>query len=440
MKLSTILRYQFGSRKAIEEVAQSKAAIWVGIILVVITTIPRNYDQTWISEEPFNWIFGPLLFSLFSGTWIYLMAYRPGTRWGIRKLGMKFEPRAEDWSCFMGLFWMTAPIAWLYAIPVEYWLGAEDAARANITLLSVVSLWRVALMARVLQVLTERSYLKTLTFVLFAASIEVLFVILIAALSGNSPSGIAEGMGGMRNSPAETITSRMLSFIFEKAIWVFLATLLPVLKWAWRGTARPLPKREGSLMDAPRAGLAAIAAIWIAVALPQQAKVARNAEIDRLVEQEDYVGAVALMSNYSPDQLAPSRQLPPKAYELSIFEELPPMLAAMNEQTPAWLQEHLLMSLGIMHSHLEQAIHSHDMILTYFRDDLRPETHVRMFEGIRKTDAGQAWLESNSGYLQWCADHANLRTQYASDSQSGADWVQLRAYIEDHFQIQPAEE
>ena len=47
---------------------------------------------------------------------------------------------------------MTAPLAWLYAIPYERFLSPLDAVRANLITLGFVSVWRVALMIRVLVV------------------------------------------------------------------------------------------------------------------------------------------------------------------------------------------------------------------------------------------------------------------------------------------------
>ena len=95
----------------------------------------------------------------------------------------------------MGLFWMTAPIAWLYAIPVERFFGSYSAAVANITLLGVVSLWRVLLMSRVIQVVTGRSYFRATLRVVMAASFEVLAVFFLGPISFSSR--ILAGMGGL---------------------------------------------------------------------------------------------------------------------------------------------------------------------------------------------------------------------------------------------------
>ena len=70
MKAGIWIRYLFGQADAIRQVVASGAALWTGIALVLLTAIPRNYDQTLLSENPLLWIFGPLLFSLVSGSFL----------------------------------------------------------------------------------------------------------------------------------------------------------------------------------------------------------------------------------------------------------------------------------------------------------------------------------------------------------------------------------
>src|ERR1043165_4382832 len=119
MRATEWVKYLFGQRHAIEELAKWRGGIWTGAILVLLTGFARNYDQTFITENPVLWLFGPLLFSFVSGWWLYVVLYGLFAR---RRMagedGVK-PPFWSGWQSFMGLFWMTAPIAWLYAIPVE---------------------------------------------------------------------------------------------------------------------------------------------------------------------------------------------------------------------------------------------------------------------------------------------------------------------------------
>ena len=48
-------RYLLGQREAIQCVATSGGAFWTGMILVILTAIPRNYDQSSVFHEPLRW-------------------------------------------------------------------------------------------------------------------------------------------------------------------------------------------------------------------------------------------------------------------------------------------------------------------------------------------------------------------------------------------------
>lgn len=116
MTLGTIARFQFGNAAAIRAVAENRNALWVGVVLVLLTAIARNYDQLYFSDTP-RWLFGPLLFSIVSGSLLFLVVYSCFVR---RHIGNRKEVRTlAQWRSFMTLFWMTAPVAWIYAIPTE---------------------------------------------------------------------------------------------------------------------------------------------------------------------------------------------------------------------------------------------------------------------------------------------------------------------------------
>src|SRR5690606_14846322 len=117
-------------------------------------------------------LLGPLVFSFFSGTVLSLVYSR-----SIRPRVSDPMSIGRDYLSFMALFWMTAPIAWLYAIPAERLLEPMAAARLNLAFLAVVSVWRVLLITRVLSVLTGGSMWPIGVRVLLVALIEVLAVI-----------------------------------------------------------------------------------------------------------------------------------------------------------------------------------------------------------------------------------------------------------------------
>src|SRR5580765_2502403 len=95
--LRIVAQFQFGQRAAIEALARNRASIWIGILLVLMTAIARNYDQTYFLESPF-WLIGPLLFSICSGSFLFLVLYT----WFIRRHIETTErmPSATQWRSF----------------------------------------------------------------------------------------------------------------------------------------------------------------------------------------------------------------------------------------------------------------------------------------------------------------------------------------------------
>ena len=149
------------------------------------------------------------------------------------------------WLSFMGLFWMTAPVAWIYAIPVERFVDSISAAWANVALLSLVSLWRVLLMTRVIQVTTKAPFFIALVWVLFAACIEVLVVFFFG---GGFSRALIAGMGGMRNSPEEEVILGAMGTEFGSAFWLAPVTFLLALFWRPKRLLVPLPRPRPEAM------------------------------------------------------------------------------------------------------------------------------------------------------------------------------------------------
>ena len=118
MTAKDLLYYQFGNAEAIRRVAGNRYLVAVGAALVLITSVPRNYDQTYIGEVPW-WPVIPLLFSFVSGSFLFWVLNR-----GFIK-DAEGEPARSKYWMFLGLFWMTAPVAWLYGIPVERFMDGR---------------------------------------------------------------------------------------------------------------------------------------------------------------------------------------------------------------------------------------------------------------------------------------------------------------------------
>ena len=91
---------------------------------------------------------------------------------------------------FLGLYWMTAPLAWLYGIPYERFLNEVNAAQANVWTLELVSVWRVLLISRVVAVLTPSSIFSAFTKV----AVPALAIVFVAISYARMP--LIDFMGG----------------------------------------------------------------------------------------------------------------------------------------------------------------------------------------------------------------------------------------------------
>lgn len=192
------IAFLFGSQDAARKLARWRWTLLLGVVLVASAGIARRYDV----EDGLNgigWFLGPLLVSLFSASLIYCMSVLP-----FLDFSKRIDERpGRSFLIFLGLFWLTAPCAWLYALPVEKWTDtALAAAQINVALLAVVASWRVWIMARACQAVTGHSGLRCLLAVLWPAALELAAVSFIASFMNQSLAG---AMGGVREVPPEDV-------------------------------------------------------------------------------------------------------------------------------------------------------------------------------------------------------------------------------------------
>ena len=345
MNLRTLLGFLVGRADAIRNVASSKAAFWTGMALVLLTAFPRNYDQTYIPEKPVLWFLGPLLFSLVSGTWLFLISYGLCARWKMDYADGKKPPLWSAWRGFMGAFWMTAPIAWIYAIPVERFWDSLTATKANLWLLGIVSLWRVLLMARVFQVVCQAPAFRCLLWVLLAAGVEVVFLGL-----SNFSDRIMRSMGGMRNSPEEALLLNALGRVSDLALVGIPVVIVTLAVWRWGGTVQSWPSLTRDRI--PWAVLLVALLGWSAACIPVQHELSLNYAVEQHIAQREMRAAIDFLNRHEPDDFAPARPLPPKLYETTVFEELFPLAGALTADDKAWVRQHIGAGLPVATGHL----------------------------------------------------------------------------------------
>ena len=201
MGIGTLLGYLIGSRSAILTLAGHPHSWLLGLVFVLSAGFAREYDGEDLLHEPW-YLAVPLGASLVSSFLLFCVLYIPS---GLT--GASGPPFVAAYRTFLGLFWMTAPLAWLYAVPYERLLDPVSAAYANVFTLALVSAWRVALMVRVGVVLFGLSpwaaLFRVLAFSDSAALVAINFL----------PFSIIEIMGGVRVSEADSVVRSAAQFV-----------------------------------------------------------------------------------------------------------------------------------------------------------------------------------------------------------------------------------
>ncbi len=336
MNALTLLRYLFGHAGAIRRVASSKMAAPVGILLVFSAAVARNYDQEWFGGPP-TWLMPPLVVSFISGMWLLLFVCRA---WAEKPL--EESPHAGGFwgiTCsFFGLFWMTAPIAWLYAIPLERYYDPLTAARGNVWLLAVVSVWRVMLMSRVVSVISGWSFARCFGLVLLPASLEAVVFSMVGDSFGQR---LMKSMGGLRNSPAEDAMFAAYNVAVNIALCALLAAL--VIRGLFAIWKKPPPSTWTPEDLKPYSGpwifLALVAGLWTWACVVPQREMKLTHEATQLAKKEDWPGLVAFLSKHRREDFAPAVTLPPSPWGVGIGKQVPQAFRHVTPESPAWVQE-----------------------------------------------------------------------------------------------------
>ncbi|MGA2435561.1 MAG: hypothetical protein ABSG25_09780 [Bryobacteraceae bacterium] len=185
LRFTTVLRFLVGQKAAIEEIAADRGALWAGFAFCLSTAFARHYDGKCLVREPW-FLLAPAGAALLTSSVLFAAMY----------LVIAIKSRriqrgyGQAYLSFLGLYLMTAPLAWLYGIPYERFLNEVDAVQARIWVLGLVTIWRVVLMSRVFSVLIPCSFfsafskLGTFALALFYTALMFARVPLISIMGG----------------------------------------------------------------------------------------------------------------------------------------------------------------------------------------------------------------------------------------------------------------
>jgi len=339
MTAATIARYLIGDRAAILAVAASRRAWLVGMLLVLGAGLAREYDHEDLVHEPWHALL-PLAASLVTATILYLLLRlvswrRSGSGWPAHG-----GPRA-----FLGLYWATAPLAWLYALPVERVLSVGDAVAANLWLLAIVSAWRVLLMTRVVQVVWRCHWIEAFHVVgCFAWGVA-------AAVLSLTPLPLLSIMGGIELGPGEAILAGttfivMLLSWLSAPWWLGAIAVILLLRRRPGGAWTPDPAFAADSLEvepsAWRLGAALVGTGCVLLPFTQPEQWRRHAA-ETALRAGDVRGAIATLARHDRGDYPPHWDPPPRPgyrERLPGLVDLVTAIAAVDP--PAWVREAFL--------------------------------------------------------------------------------------------------
>ena len=388
MNLRNLIGFFFGRRAAIEALAKERGTLWLGLFFVLTAGVAREYDQEWA----FHWIlpyFLPLILSSVLGLLFFVFAEAAYVREVPGAL-------VRHMRVFFSMFWLTAPLAWLYAIPVEHFASMRAAIIVNTALLAVVSVWRVVLFARVLSVLLKVSWLLIVCNILFGGG-----VLMFIGSLGRTMS-LVDVMGGMLHTPDVKLKLWILDKVMVAAgtaAFVGFVSLFFIPRCDRNLRTYPEPERRGPFLWALVAVVTLVCAAGMLVMQPR----VRNSVMIRYLDPEE---AVALAERVGPDGFARTRPLRPIGRLYVNLRSALALADAMPDGEPAWYWDHVAESIRIVvHGGWNYRTHNEvDPIARYTVSNATPgwvESNREELRAFFETAGSRAAVNSNLNALVW---------------------------------------
>jgi hypothetical protein len=285
--------------------------VWVGLLFVFGAALAREYDAENLLAQPWHLAI-PLVASLVSAGLLFLALTLTIT---FKREGR--PPLPELARRLLGVFWMTAPLAWAYAMPWERLLDAGPAATANLWTLAIVAVWRMALMVRVVNVLYGVRALTAFWPIMLFADL-----LAFAALS-TLDARILSLMGGVRLNDAEEVLRMgalmlMVAVFYTTLVWAIGTLVVLVVNLR---TPKPFPVVPDVVASSDRRPwvLAGVTIGLGLVALPfTQAPQVRRHAVESLLEKGAYDEGVELLCTQPQSAFPPHWDPPPRLFHATL--------------------------------------------------------------------------------------------------------------------------
>ena len=344
ISLRTLLDYLVGRAGAVTAVARHRRSLVLGLVFVVAAGLAREYDGEDLLHQPWHLAI-PLVASLATSFVLYVVLWFLGLPVRRSVAATRGETWLGGYAVLLRLYWWTAPLALLYAIPFERFMSPAGATGANLALLSIVALWRVALITRAISVAWRARALWTFfPVMLFADGVAW------AALS-IVPLPVVSFMGGVRLSESEALLRNVSDWI------MFLGALTAPVWLGGSALAIRRLRRSGVREGAPDVaaddephtsrvspGLRAFAAMsvlaWIPILPLTQPEQQRRYALENALRAARFDEAIALVQGTPRDRFPPHWNPPPRpGYGESKPDPESVLTAARAAGAPDWFIE-----------------------------------------------------------------------------------------------------
>ncbi len=281
-----------GHRASILRAVDSKRGLLFMLAMVGIASICREYDGASFFHQPGELI-KPLITSVVLASVLFVVVILA------RSLAnCQGEQLSSAYRRFLMGYWITAPLAWFYAVPVETFTDSITAVYSNLTLLSAVAVWRVAWFTRIASVITGLPAWIMLCWIgpvcCFVACVAMGFIRL----------DIVGVMGGIRLSESEQIlfdftrqADMVLTWIGWSLVLGFFVSLFVLYGMRLDAPAAPA-YRPCKIAISNWSVLAAVFVALLGGCVYFQPKQFRAAEVNRLIEADSIGEAISLMSQH----------------------------------------------------------------------------------------------------------------------------------------------
>ncbi|MDZ4784289.1 MAG: hypothetical protein SGJ19_28925 [Planctomycetia bacterium] len=352
---TTILRYLSGDRQAIQSLIECPRALWLGLIFVISAGFAREYDAESLLHEPW-YLLIPVAASLLTSFLLYALLYGAALskNVSIRPVAIPSSPDNDViatladrpplrrfwglYPTFLTLYWMTAPLAWLYAIPVERFLSPYDAAVTNYWFLAFVSVWRVLLISRAASIMFSAPFGLVLCLVLLFADT----VVLVASFT--IPQPVFQVMGGVHHNALEQLNAGIsgMSCCFSVLLWPVLFAIATSC-FSAQGDAWTMPRKRGQPRNVHRSAwmLSACSIVAWAGILPfTQREQFLRYEVERELIYGNLRHGLAMMSERQRVDFPPGWSPPPYWEKRNYEPDFGDVLTAIStEPVAGWVKD-----------------------------------------------------------------------------------------------------